>query len=43
MQKITEAIRTLCTVVNTLYPILKDLQKKKADQSGNSDRKASQG
>ncbi len=43
MQKITEVIKMICTVINTLYPILKDLRKKKADQSGNSDRNASQG
>lgn len=44
MQKITEAIKILCTVINTLYPILKDLRKKKAAHDGSDhEQKASQG
>ena len=44
MQKITEAIRVICTVINTLYPILKDLRNKKAARDGSDrEQKASQG
>ena len=44
MQKITEAIKIICTVINTMYPILKDLRNKKAahDES-DREQKASQG
>lgn len=44
MRKITEAIKIICTVINTLYPILKDLRKKKAAHDGQDhEQNASQG
>ena len=42
MQRITEAIKIICTVISTLYPILKDLRKKK-DQRTTADPDIPQG
>ena len=42
VQRFTEAIKIICTVINTLYPILKDLRKKK-DQRTTADPNNPQG
>lgn len=42
VQRFTEAIKIICTVINTLYPILKDLRKKK-DQRTTADPDNPQG
>lgn len=44
VQRFTEAIKIICTVVNTLYPILKDLRiKKAAHDESDREQKTSQG
>ena len=45
--RMMDLINCICNVIRAMYPILKDTlhhaRKKKADQSGNSDRNKSQG